>query len=595
MVTATVAPGPAERSTLQRTFSSRRRSSGFGGSPRSFRHRRISPPKIEDVEEPSEQRPKLLRLSLREQQKLKDIYDMSGGMRDFHSIRHLLYDTCGQGVNDEELQHLLQSIVGWSDGHCLSLPQFLTLMDILKREFEAAAALDTTVEAFIALGGGPGGAGQVPTDRLRQTVRDFELTLNIDNLIAEVDDDCSGAIDFSEFEVIFRGGRVGQRRLEEQSEASDLEAVLQDVGDGEGAPAWTRRKQPAGGEQRRTPSLSSLQRRMDELGKDARGRGEGLATGSPKRNRGGTSHQHAPAEHDAAMRLRNPSRRDPGDEDEVSRGPLTRVRDSITSAGWPLPQLTASGMDSTHTQAISAAAGADGKSPAEMPVSSPVTSEVAPEPEAQPDETGRPDAESAPAQTGPEQERAGDDAPAAGDGPRDQPERPGAAAVARSTDRKADAAVIPPVRKLKPFLARTLDDMERRREREKQAKMKPAPTGWDSGTMIVEECFAKRHGAAPEPSSRYGAGPFATSPGRRRPPSAAVRPESAPPPAVLILPPLRGGPRPGSSSPVRGSDRTVSLKQWTQCGQDMYNGSPTLKGRRRCAYRRRAPATRWQE
>lgn len=60
------------------------------------------------------------------------------------------------------------------------------------------------VDAFIALGGNADKTGNVVADKLRNIVKEFGLTIDIDRLIREVDTDHSGLIDYQEFAVMMK-------------------------------------------------------------------------------------------------------------------------------------------------------------------------------------------------------------------------------------------------------------------------------------------------------------------------------------------------------------------------------------------------------
>lgn len=69
---------------------------------------------------------------------------------------------------------------------------------------EAALGDETdTVEAFTALGGNPDKSGEISTLKLRATIQEFGLTIDIEQLIRETDKDGSGKIDYEEcvFEI----------------------------------------------------------------------------------------------------------------------------------------------------------------------------------------------------------------------------------------------------------------------------------------------------------------------------------------------------------------------------------------------------------
>lgn len=69
---------------------------------------------------------------------------------------------------------------------------------LLQKQKESHDGESDTLDAFIALGGNQDKTGQVSTDKLRNIVKDFGLTIDINRLIAETDTDRSGFIDYQE-------------------------------------------------------------------------------------------------------------------------------------------------------------------------------------------------------------------------------------------------------------------------------------------------------------------------------------------------------------------------------------------------------------
>ena len=77
---------------------------------------------------------------------------------------------------------------------------------IENQKASAAQANDETdtIEAFVALGGNPDKSGEISTDKLKAVITEFQLTIDIDRLIAETDKDGSGQIDYEEFKCVAR-------------------------------------------------------------------------------------------------------------------------------------------------------------------------------------------------------------------------------------------------------------------------------------------------------------------------------------------------------------------------------------------------------
>ncbi len=61
------------------------------------------------------------------------------------------------------------------------------------------------LDAFVAMGGEPDGEGCVDAKKLIQTIKDeFQMTIDIERLIEEIDEDGSGEIEFDEFKALLQ-------------------------------------------------------------------------------------------------------------------------------------------------------------------------------------------------------------------------------------------------------------------------------------------------------------------------------------------------------------------------------------------------------
>ena len=75
-----------------------------------------------------------------------------------------------------------------------------------KRENEGGSTEEELLEAFVAMGGEPDGDGFIDADKLIHTIKnEFEMTIDIENLILEIDEDGSGEIEFDEFKHLLTG------------------------------------------------------------------------------------------------------------------------------------------------------------------------------------------------------------------------------------------------------------------------------------------------------------------------------------------------------------------------------------------------------
>ena len=59
------------------------------------------------------------------------------------------------------------------------------------------------LDAYVAMGGEADGGGCVDATKLIKTIKeDFEMTIDIEKLIEEIDEDGSGEIEFDEFKAL---------------------------------------------------------------------------------------------------------------------------------------------------------------------------------------------------------------------------------------------------------------------------------------------------------------------------------------------------------------------------------------------------------
>ena len=76
---------------------------------------------------------------------------------------------------------------------------------IIQQEIEKQLGQDDNelLDAYVAMGGEPDGGGCVDANMLIKTIKeDFEMTIDIEKLIEEIDEDGSGEIEFDEFKAL---------------------------------------------------------------------------------------------------------------------------------------------------------------------------------------------------------------------------------------------------------------------------------------------------------------------------------------------------------------------------------------------------------
>ena len=85
----------------------------------------------------------------------------------------------------------------------INFSQFKSL--IVEREVQRLMGNDETelLDAYVAMGGEPDGGGCVDAKKLIETIKEeFQMTIDIERLIEEIDEDGSGEIEFDEFKAL---------------------------------------------------------------------------------------------------------------------------------------------------------------------------------------------------------------------------------------------------------------------------------------------------------------------------------------------------------------------------------------------------------
>ncbi len=97
----------------------------------------------------------------------------------------------------------------------IQFAQFKNLIND-KRENERGSSEQDLLDAFVAMGGEPDGDGAINADKLIKTIKEeFEMTIDIEKLIKEIDEDGSGQIEFGEFTQLLQSGGGGEEEEED--------------------------------------------------------------------------------------------------------------------------------------------------------------------------------------------------------------------------------------------------------------------------------------------------------------------------------------------------------------------------------------------
>ena len=130
-------------------------------------------------------------------------YDRMGHMETSdlkNALEHL-----GEKVTEDEVFLMIANADPSNSGQ-LQYSQFKQLIQE-KRENEGGSTEEELLEAFVAMGGQPDGDGFIDADKLIHTIKnEFEMTIDIENLILEIDEDGSGEIEFDEFKELLGAG-----------------------------------------------------------------------------------------------------------------------------------------------------------------------------------------------------------------------------------------------------------------------------------------------------------------------------------------------------------------------------------------------------
>ena len=97
----------------------------------------------------------------------------------------------------------------------IQFAQFKSLIND-KRENERGSSEQDLLDAFVAMGGEPDGDGAIDATKLIKTIKEeFEMTIDIEKLIKDIDEDGSGQIEFGEFTQLLQSGAGGEDEEEE--------------------------------------------------------------------------------------------------------------------------------------------------------------------------------------------------------------------------------------------------------------------------------------------------------------------------------------------------------------------------------------------
>ena len=116
-------------------------------------------------------------------------------------VKHLL-EMMGINEDEDEVFRLLSDIDPDNSG---TIAYYEIKTRVVNREIARLGDNDDTelLDAYVSMGGDPDGGGCVDAAKLISTIKDeFQMTIDIEKLIEEIDEDGSGEIEFDEFKAL---------------------------------------------------------------------------------------------------------------------------------------------------------------------------------------------------------------------------------------------------------------------------------------------------------------------------------------------------------------------------------------------------------
>jgi calmodulin len=95
------------------------------------------------------------------------------------------FQAMGQNPSDEEVFQMLNEVDDDGSGG-IEFPEFLKVIDSQKAKLASDHDESDMIDAFVAMGGGADRSGNIEAEKLRRTIKAFELTIDIERLIKEV-------------------------------------------------------------------------------------------------------------------------------------------------------------------------------------------------------------------------------------------------------------------------------------------------------------------------------------------------------------------------------------------------------------------------
>ena len=126
------------------------------------------------------------------------------GKIDVWALKKVL-EQMGHKPTEKEVFEMINEVDHNTSGS-INFIEFLKIIENYKTRMASLNDETDMIDAFVACGGGEDQSGHVTRDTLIQVIKyDFGLTIDIEALIAKVDTDGSGEIEFDEFKELLSG------------------------------------------------------------------------------------------------------------------------------------------------------------------------------------------------------------------------------------------------------------------------------------------------------------------------------------------------------------------------------------------------------
>lgn len=136
-----------------------------------------------------------------------ELYDKDGNKSiDLYELREALR-AVGQNPTEKELASMIAE-VDQNGNQVIEYCEFLDLIARYKEPTISRPVEGDIVDAFVAMGGRPDRTGEVSTHKLSEYFSMFGLSVDIDKLVADIDKDQSGYVDFDEFRALLGAAQL---------------------------------------------------------------------------------------------------------------------------------------------------------------------------------------------------------------------------------------------------------------------------------------------------------------------------------------------------------------------------------------------------